>query len=118
MSPMCLMLYGKNMTSDHYKVLIEASVERDLDEIFNYICNDLHAPEAAKGLFIKLRENISALSTFPFRHTLIAEEPFKMIGIRKIQVENYTIFYTVNEEPKTVKVLRILYYRREWQMLI
>ncbi len=101
-----------------YKVVIEASAEKDLDDVFQYICEDLYAPDAANRLFLKFKESIFSLSTLPFRHRLVKEEPFRMMGIRSIPIENYNVFYSVEEKERTVKVLRILYYRREWHAII
>ncbi len=54
----------------------------------------------------------------PERYAVVAEEPYTTMGVRKVKVENYLIFYIVNEKEKIVSILRVLYYRREWQNLI
>ena len=54
----------------------------------------------------------------PERYAVISEEPYTSMGLRKINVENYLIFYIVNEKEKTVSIVRVLYSRREWHNLI
>jgi len=40
------------------------------------------------------------------------------MGVRKLFVENYIVFYIVDEDKREVHILRILYNRREWQTLL
>ena len=54
----------------------------------------------------------------PFRYAVVNEEPYRSMGVRRIPVENYTVFYIVDENAKTVHIFRILYNRREWQYLL
>lgn len=39
-------------------------------------------------------------------------------GYRKVTVKNYMIFYMVNENDKTVTVMRVIYGRRDHKNLI
>ena len=61
---------------------------------------------------------ILTLNKMPFRYSVVNEEPYRSMGVRRIPVENYTAFYVVDEEGKTVHIFRILYNRREWQYLL
>lgn len=101
-----------------YKVLIGASAEQDLLSILGYISAALKEPSAAKRIYTAIKEKIKSLQHMPDRHGVVREEPFAQIAVRKMFVENYTIFYIIDEEAKTVQVVRVLYNRREWQSLI
>lgn len=101
-----------------YNVIIELPAENDLMEVFNYITDILKEPAVAKRLFLGIKEQILKLDELPFRHAVISEEPYSSAGIRKIPIENYLIFYSVDDTEKEVHILRILYDRREWQNLI
>jgi len=46
------------------------------------------------------------------------EEHFTSEEIRKMPVENFNVFYTVDNEMNEVHVIRVMYSRREWQNLI
>lgn len=101
-----------------YDVLIEEIAETDLQDIFLYIGDELQEPGAARNVFIAIREAIKSLEQFPNRNPLIQEEPYRTIGIRKLLVKNYIVFYRVDDEEKTVDVLRIQYNRRQWQSFL
>lgn len=101
-----------------YKVIIEPTAEKDLYSILSYISNTLKEPVAAKRIFLSIREHVMGLDHMPHRHAVIGEEPYASMGVRKIPVENYIVFYLIDESDKSVHVFRILYNRREWKNLI
>ena len=37
---------------------------------------------------------------------------------RNLPVKNYLVFYTVDEEQKTVEIYRVLYAKRDWKNII
>lgn len=106
------------MTLDKYKVVFEPLAVSDLRDIVDYIATKLKEPEIAKRIYTSIKKQILSLEVMPYRYKLVDDEPFCKTGIRKLPVENYTAFYFVNEERKTVHIFRILYNRREWQNLI
>ena len=103
---------------EEYKVIIDSNAEKDLISILSYISNSLKEPQIAKRIFQFIRKQVLSLNQLPYRFEVINEEPYTSMGIRKIPVENYTAFYYIDEENKTVHVFRILYNRHEWQNLI
>lgn len=54
-----------------------------------------------------------SLSEMPTRHALVVDERLAVLGIRKLPVENYIVFYVISEKDMAVTVLRILYSRPE-----
>lgn len=54
----------------------------------------------------------------PLRNVLVADDILSYKCIGKIMVDNYIVFYIVNEESKTVTIIRILYGRRNWINLL
>lgn len=101
-----------------FKIIIDASAQKDLRDILNYIADTLLEPEIARRIYFSIRSQIMSLDEFPMRHPVIKEEPYATLGIRRIPVENYTTFYFVNTDKYEVHILRILYNRREWQNLL
>lgn len=101
-----------------YDVVIGRLAERDIYEAIAYIKEILFQPESARRIYRAIKEQISSLSEMPHRFAVIAEEPYRSMGMRKTSAENYLIFYLVNEKEKTVSVVRVLYNRREWKNLI
>ena len=102
----------------NYSVVIGKLAERDILEIASYIQEVLFQPESARRIYRSIKEQISSLATMPDRYALMGEEPYTAKGVRKVRVENYLIFYIVNEKAKTVSILRVPYNRREWHNLI
>lgn len=49
----------------------------------------------------------------PERYKKYEEEPWKTLNLRKMPVENYNVFYHVDNELEQVTVLRILYNKRD-----
>ncbi|MBQ8849994.1 MAG: type II toxin-antitoxin system RelE/ParE family toxin [Clostridia bacterium] len=101
-----------------YSIDISKLAERDIWNSVSYIQEVLFQPESAKRIYRSIKEQISSLSTMPERYAVIAEEPYTSMVVRKICVENYLIFYIVNEKTKTVSIICVLYNRREWHNLI
>ena len=101
-----------------YKIVIEQTAENDLLGILSYISDTLHEPSIAMKIYGLIKKEILNLNRMPFRFEVVNEEPYRSMGVRRIPVENYTAFYIVDENEKTVHIFRILYNRREWRYLL
>lgn len=101
-----------------YKVFIEAAAEKDLFGALLYISATLKQPATAKRIYTEIENQISSLQTIPTRQKIMEEEPYAAQGVRRLYVENYMVFYVVDDGKKEVHVFRILYNRREWQNLL
>lgn len=101
-----------------YKIVIEETAENDLVGILSYISDTLHEPNIAMKIYGSIKREILTLNKMPFRYAVVNEEPYRSMSVRRIPVENYTAFYIVDENEKTVHIFRILYNRREWQYLL
>lgn len=101
-----------------YKVIIESSAQRDAQGILRYITDTLKEPVAARQIYTSIKEQILALSQMPLRHSVVQDQPYTAMGVRKLLVENYIAFYIGNEAKCEVHVLRILHNRREWQNIL
>jgi toxin ParE1/3/4 len=65
-----------------------------------------------------IKEQVLTLIQMPLRHSVVQEQPYGEMGVRKLLVENYIAFYIIDEENHEVHILRILYNRREWQVIL
>lgn len=101
-----------------YKIVIEQTAENDLLGILSYISDTLHEPSIAMKIYGLIKKEILNLNRIPFRFEVVNEEPYRSMGVRRIPVENYTAFYIVDENEKTVHIFRIIYNRREWRYLL
>ena len=103
---------------DEYKIEITAKAKRDLREIHTYVANNLKELAIADKLLDKIEAEIWTLRQMPQRHALERDEQLKQRNLRKLIVGNYLVFYAVDERKKTVRVVRVLYARRDWLNLL
>ncbi len=101
-----------------YNIVIEETAENDLFGILNYISYALHEPNIAIKIYSSIKKRVLSLNKMPNRYAVVNEEPYRSMGVRRIPVENYTVFYIVDDKQNMVHIFRILYNRREWQTLL
>ena len=102
---------------DLYKIHYSNNALEDLFEIYKYIAFEENEPSNAKNLINDIREKIRGLHYFPNRYALVEWSPWKDIGARRINVKNYLIIYLVDENNKTVNIIRIFSSRRDIQSI-
>lgn len=90
-----------------YVVRITDSALADMEEIYNYIAIQLQAPENAMGQYNRIAETIEGLNVFPERVKLVESEPERIMGLRQLVIDNYSVFYLI--EDMDVIVTRVLY---------
>ena len=101
-----------------YEVLVSEQAQRDLKEIVNYLSSNLLEPNVAKNILSEIDKSILSLEEMPCRYCLVSDNLLKKVGIRKLIVKNYIVFFKVYETKKTVGIVRIMYGRRNWQKMI
>lgn len=90
-----------------YVVRITDRALADMEEIYNYIAIQLQAPENAMGQYNRIAEVIEGLNVFPERVKLMESEPERIMGLRQLVIDNYSVFYVI--EDIDVIVTRVLY---------
>ncbi len=101
------------MSRPKYDVRLLRIAEDDLAEIITYVAAD--RPSAADALATKIEKNLSLLSKNPYLGRIPKEEELSRLHYRYIVVENYLIFYTIDEQ--TIYVHRILHGARDYLKL-
>ena len=96
-----------------FSVVIEEPAQKGLREIFEYISNTLIEPQIAKGVMLRIRKAIENLNQMPERHPYYDSEPWRSQGVRRMNIGNFSAFYTVEMESYTVHVLAVIYGRRD-----
>ena len=92
-----------------FKIEYAPDAREDIESIADYIADTLCAPQAATKLLFNLRNAIETLRTFPFSGTPLTEGRAIIATRRWLRVENYMVFYTVDEVKERVYILRVLY---------
>ena len=101
-----------------YKVDVSEPAEGDLRDIVRYISSQLDAPITAMNMLETINDALSKLSDMPYRCPIVRDDHLASMGYRRLEIKNYTAFFTVNERDRVVDVERILYARRDWANLL
>ena len=101
-----------------YKVTYTAAAKKDLRNIFRYISEKLLSTQNAVGQTERIMTAIRSLDTMPKRNRLYEKEPWHGRGLRFFPVDNYLVFYKVDEETEMVYVVRIMYGGRDIHKLL
>ena len=80
---------------DKYTVEITKAVLQDMEDIYNYIAFELLSPDAAMEQYNRIADEILTLDIFPQRNRIMDSEPERRMELRRMFVDNYTVFYTI-----------------------
>ena len=101
-----------------YRVEVSQPAEEDLRDIVRYISSQLSAPITAVKMMETIEEALSKLSNMPHSYPIVRDDRLASMGYRRVDVKNYTAFFTIDEKKKVVDVERVLYARRDWASLL
>ena len=101
-----------------YKIEYCSAIWRDLDDIASYICFELHAPLAARRLADALDETAKLISEHPYMYRAYESVLELTEDYRIAPVGNFVLFYTINEQKKTVVFCRMFYGKRDFELLL
>lgn len=92
-----------------YGVFYSPAALDDLQTIYAYIASHLCNHIAASAQVARICKEIRDLSYFPLRYERVGWEPWQSMNVRKFPIDNFVVYYTVNEADKEATVLRIFY---------
>ena len=101
-----------------WQVVVSTSTFNDLAGAVSYIRDTLCAPAAALAFESEFFERAENLSALPHSFPLVRDPDFAARGYRWCDVRNYMLFYTVDDERRTVNILRLIHGTRDWQSLL
>lgn len=102
------------MPKDKYQIRLLRIAEEDLTEIISFIAADNLT--AANSIADKIEKNIELLSENPLIGRIPRDEDIKNLGYRYIIIQNYIVFYTIEE--RTIFIHRILHSARNYKTLL
>ena len=97
----------RTISMKQYVVEITDEALADMDQLYNHIAYVLLAPENAMGQYNRIADEIIKLDIFPERFRITDSEPEHSKGIRRMLVDNYSVFYVIKEDR--VIVTDVLY---------
>ena len=92
-----------------YRVEYSQEALVDIKSIYTYISQILHAPLTARRQVNRIRKEIRDLEAFPTRYVLVEWEPWARMKMHRLPIDNYVVFYLVDEQAMAVKIVRIVY---------
>ena len=79
----------------------------DMEQLYNHIAYVLQAPENAMGQYNRIADEILKLDILPERFRIMDSEPEHSRELRRMPVDNYSVFYVIRENR--VIVTDVLY---------
>lgn len=99
-----------------YNIEYSMEAKQDLIDIKRYIKYNLQEPNTAQKLITKIKKEIDSLKDNPEMYSIIDDDIIKRFKIRKLIVDNYIVFYRINDE--NIQIVRVMYGRRNWITLL
>lgn len=101
-----------------FRIIYAPEAADDLRSIYSYIAYEKLAPEHAEGQINRIRNAIRKLDLFPDGHAYVNWEPWLSMGMHFVPVDNYTVYYLVDEDQNAVKIVRIFYSGRDVENIV
>ena len=95
-----------------YEVQSTDIARLDLKNIYIYIADTLLEPVIAEKQYSRIEKAVYSLDTMPERFRQYEIEPWRSRKLRIMTVDNYLVFYTVDNKNRIVTVTRIMYGKR------
>lgn len=90
-----------------YAVKITDGALADMEQLYHHIAYVLSAPDAAMDQYNRIADAVLTLDTLADRTPIMEAEPEHSKGIHRLLVDNYSVFYVIQNE--TVIVTDVLY---------
>lgn len=101
-----------------YFVIYSDEAIADLDDIYCYIAFHLLERKTAWDLTARIRKNIRDLAVQAEMCEGVDWEPWHSMGVRKMPVENYIVYYLPDKNTREVKIICIFYGGRDVELII
>ncbi len=102
----------------NYSIDITVATKRDLADAFDYIDGMLMNPSAADRLIDNAWKQFRSLDIFPQRFPIVTDPMLAGWKIRFFSVQNYLVFYQIEEPAQVVHILRFLYGKSNWVSIL
>ncbi len=90
----------------------------DLEEIYTYVSEKLVAPAAADHMLDEIENKLNLLCEFPGLGAELSDPYLAEKGYHRLLVDNYLIFYLIDEIDRKIIVMRILYGARDYRDIL
>ena len=101
-----------------YQIIYSAEALDDLRSIYSYIAFEKLAPQNSEGQVNRIRQSIRSLDLFPEGHSTVEWEPWSSLGMRFLPVDNFIVYYLIDNNEGKVSIVRIFYGGRDVEHII
>ena len=101
-----------------YNIYVSDSFQKDLMQIVYYINHSFSAPFTAANFLEILENTLYDLTLMPHRYVLVSDPYLGKKGFRKCIIKKYILFFTIDEDSKSIHVHRILHSRQNWMNIL
>ena len=101
----------------NFRIIYTESVDFDLNEVYYYIFNKLHNPDAAANQLKRIILAVDKLSSNPRIHRVRGRDSHGR-ELRSFPVDNYVVIYSVDDDKSVVNILHVFYSKRDIDSLI
>lgn len=101
-----------------YKIVKTRSALQDLEHILGYMTSTLADPGAASAFADKVEDCYTNLEQMPMMYGYCHDSHLRAWGYHKAVIKNHIMIYKVDEEDKTVIILRFFYSGQDYERLI
>lgn len=101
-----------------YKLEYLPAARKDMLDIVRYISQTLQNPDAAEHLAEEMIDAAESVLEFPYSTSVY--HPIRPLKheYRKIHVQNFLMFYWIDEDKKLVTIARVVYAKRDYGRLL
>lgn len=103
--------------SSVYTVCYAPQALDDLRDLYSYVAFSLKEPATAQKLVNRIRKAARSLDALPGRYPVVDWEPWQSMGMHRFTVENFLLFYLIDQSTRTVTLVRMVYGGRDLQNL-
>ncbi len=104
--------------NDTYSIMYSPEAMDDLRETYSYIAFVLRTTSTAESQINRIRKEIQSLDFMPSRYMLVDWEPWQSMGMHKVPIDNFVIYYMVDDGKHIVNIVRIFYAGRDVKAII
>lgn len=101
-----------------YQYQLTERALQDIRETVGYLRNDLQNEKAAGKWMDAVEKSIAQLCVFPESGSVVFEEYLPGRNVRRTVIGNFILYYQILQEQKIIRVLRIVYGRRNQENIV
>ncbi len=105
------------MDTNNYEIVLTDIAKEEIEEIYEYISQELSEISAANRLMDKIEQNFLRLEQNPYSCVEVHIKPHNEV-YRKLVIDNYIALYEVDEKYKQVVIYRVVYGRMDYLKLM